>query len=174
MKRKHYVVWIALILLSVGATVHLGMQDSRQIGLLSAPPPQMTAGTSAQFTLSVPHGDKIRVCSSDDAVLRTEVVSTEKGQIVCRATAVADGSAFLYCERQGTQSPAYAVSVVPPEFEPEPAPASGAFVASKSGEKYHLPSCAFVKKIKEENRLYFASESDAAAGGYSPCKQCIS
>lgn len=43
------------------------------------------------------------------------------------------------------------------------------FVASKSGSKYHWPWCSFAERIKEENRIYFGSEQEAQAAGYSRC-----
>jgi small subunit ribosomal protein S1 len=41
------------------------------------------------------------------------------------------------------------------------------FVASKSGKKYYSIDSAAAKKIKEENRVYFNSEEEAKAAGYS-------
>ncbi|MEK7568699.1 MAG: hypothetical protein AAB497_01125 [Patescibacteria group bacterium] len=45
-------------------------------------------------------------------------------------------------------------------------------VASKSGKKYYYPWCAGVQKIKEENRIYFASKSEAETRGYTPSATC--
>jgi len=45
--------------------------------------------------------------------------------------------------------------------------ASGAFVASKTGKKYYDSQSAAGQKIKEENRVYFATEKEAEAAGYS-------
>jgi hypothetical protein len=68
------------------------------------------------------------------------------------------------------------------ESAPTPAPAfaqpktvsasEGQFVASKNGTKYYLPSCSGVSKIKEENKVYFASAADAQAAGYSAAANC--
>ena len=46
------------------------------------------------------------------------------------------------------------------------------FVASVSGSKYHLPWCASASAIKEENKIWFASEDEARAAGYSPAGNC--
>ena len=43
----------------------------------------------------------------------------------------------------------------------------GAFVASKTGKKYYDAESAAGQKIKEENRVYFATEKEAEAAGYS-------
>ena len=46
------------------------------------------------------------------------------------------------------------------------------FVASKKGTKYHLSTCPGVKQIKEDNKVYFSSEAEAKASGYSRAKNC--
>jgi hypothetical protein len=45
-------------------------------------------------------------------------------------------------------------------------------VASKSGTKYHLPSCPGAKQIKEANLIRFASIDAARAAGYSAAANC--
>lgn len=49
---------------------------------------------------------------------------------------------------------------------------SGAYVASKSGTKYYLPSCSGVSKIKEENKVWFATVAQAQAAGYTAAANC--
>jgi hypothetical protein len=48
-----------------------------------------------------------------------------------------------------------------------------AFVASKSSNKYHLPTCQFAKKIKPENKICFSSKEEAEKRGYQGAKCCI-
>lgn len=48
----------------------------------------------------------------------------------------------------------------------------GAYVASKSGTKYHLPWCGSAKQIKEENKIWFATKEDAEKAGYTPSANC--
>lgn len=43
---------------------------------------------------------------------------------------------------------------------------SGGFVASKTGKKYYASDSAQAEKIKEENRVTFATEEEAQAAGY--------
>lgn len=50
--------------------------------------------------------------------------------------------------------------------------AKGLFVASRGGTKYHWPWCSYGEKIKLENQVWFNSEKEAQAAGYSPCA-CI-
>ena len=45
----------------------------------------------------------------------------------------------------------------------------GIIVASKKGEKYHWPWCAWAEKIKPENQVWFNSEAEAQKAGYQPC-----
>ncbi|MBU6431408.1 MAG: hypothetical protein KGJ58_01640 [Patescibacteria group bacterium] len=46
------------------------------------------------------------------------------------------------------------------------------FVGSKTGTKYYLPWCGAVLKIKEENKIRFASEAEAQKAGYAPATNC--
>jgi hypothetical protein len=48
----------------------------------------------------------------------------------------------------------------------------GAVVASKSGMKYYLPSCAGVNRISDENKVWFPSKEAAETLGYSPASNC--
>lgn len=49
---------------------------------------------------------------------------------------------------------------------------SGGFVASKNGTKYFPTSCGSAKTIKEENKVFFQSTSEAESAGYTPAKNC--
>lgn len=51
-------------------------------------------------------------------------------------------------------------------------PTTGAFVASKNGTKYYPADCSAVSRIKEENRVWFASEADAKLQGYTRTTTC--
>jgi micrococcal nuclease len=47
------------------------------------------------------------------------------------------------------------------------------YVGSVKSDKYHLPSCRYVKDIKEKgNAIYFDTKEDAEKQGYVPCKVC--
>jgi len=47
-----------------------------------------------------------------------------------------------------------------------------AYMASKSGTRYYLPSCSGASRIKEENKVWFSSASEAEAAGYTPAANC--
>ena len=78
----------------------------------------------------------------------------------------------------GTTSESYIPT--PAESKPAPQPAaaaaalphSGAYVASKSGTKYYLPTCSGATRIKDENKVWFATKQAAEAAGYCPSSTC--
>ena len=47
------------------------------------------------------------------------------------------------------------------------------YVGNSESKKYHTPSCEYAKKISKANRVQFASASEAAKAGYTPCKVCL-
>lgn len=51
-------------------------------------------------------------------------------------------------------------------------PVGGQVVASKTGKAYYLPWCGGVKRIKDENKVWFDSAQAAQAAGYIPAKNC--
>lgn len=44
------------------------------------------------------------------------------------------------------------------------------FVGSVNSNLFHDPTCSTSKRIKEENKIWFASQEEAGAAGYSPSK----
>jgi len=46
------------------------------------------------------------------------------------------------------------------------------FVASKSGTKYYYPWCSGVDRIKEENKIWFATIEEARSRGLEPASGC--
>ena len=65
------------------------------------------------------------------------------------------------------------VSTAPPVV-PIVAPAAtiGAYVGSRTSDKYHLPWCAGAKRIKPENQIWFATKAEAERAGYTPAGNC--
>lgn len=49
---------------------------------------------------------------------------------------------------------------------------TGAFVASKNSKIYHSSNCQYVKRIKEENKIWFQSIEEAEKKGYE-AHSCI-
>lgn len=48
----------------------------------------------------------------------------------------------------------------------------GKYVGSTKSNKYHKPTCRYVEKISPENQIWFTTEDEAVAEGYSPCGVC--
>ena len=49
----------------------------------------------------------------------------------------------------------------------------GTYVISKNTRKFHNPSCGYVRRIKNSNRIYFKGKrSTLISQGYLPCKGC--
>lgn len=46
------------------------------------------------------------------------------------------------------------------------------YVASKNGSKYYLLWCPGASRIKEENKIYFDSQTAAETAGYTPAANC--
>ena len=94
----------------------------------------------------------------------------EPGQTEAAGTAVPTASGAAGAAAVG----AAAVNASPktPAKPVAPAPASGAYVASKSGTKYYLPWCGTANRIKEENKVWFETKAEAEAAGYQPAANC--
>ena len=104
--------------------------------------------------------------------------------LVVTALILASGASFalgILVGSGGGKNPGIAVSTLGTTTPPlplhtgtsEPAiPAGGEVVASKSGTKYYFPWCGTVKRIKEENKVWFASREAAEAAGYEPASNC--
>jgi len=50
--------------------------------------------------------------------------------------------------------------------------AGGKYVASKSGSAYHYPWCPGALKIREDNKIWFETATEAEKRGYRPAKNC--
>jgi len=50
--------------------------------------------------------------------------------------------------------------------------ANGQYVASINGTKYYLPNCSGVRRIKEENKIWFSSQEEAKISGFTPAANC--
>jgi len=60
-----------------------------------------------------------------------------------------------------------------PETPEVQQPVSGSgYVASKSSEVFHIPSCTWAKRIAEGNEVYFRTFQEAVDSGRRPCKVC--
>jgi len=46
------------------------------------------------------------------------------------------------------------------------------FVANRNSELYHLPDCKWVRKIKSDNLIPFATVAEAESRRFLPCRNC--
>ena len=135
-------------------------------------PVQLTVGQSVEVTFAQTPDD-VEGRSSDPSVLEIRKHAQTDAQVVYELTAHAAGTAVISCTADSASSPSYSISVVEAQ-EPPPAPAtSGAYVASKSGSKYHLPTCSSAKQIKPENQVFFQTPQQAEEQGYTTCSRCL-
>jgi hypothetical protein len=68
--------------------------------------------------------------------------------------------------------PATVSATTPPAHGGTDVQEEGEVVASKTGTKYHLPSCSGARTIKLENRIMFPTRAAAEAAGYAPAANC--
>ncbi|MBF0594581.1 MAG: hypothetical protein HQL22_06405 [Candidatus Omnitrophica bacterium] len=54
-----------------------------------------------------------------------------------------------------------------------PPPTSDAFVATKSGGKYHKQGCKMLGNTDADNKVYFKDAAAAEKAGYKPCGVCL-
>lgn len=70
------------------------------------------------------------------------------------------------------RAPTSSASTASPPTAKPAAAQTGQYVASKTGTKYYLPSCATAKRIKDENKVWFATKQQAEAAGYQAAANC--
>jgi hypothetical protein len=49
---------------------------------------------------------------------------------------------------------------------------SGMYVAARGGKAYYIPTCLAATRIKEENKVWFATKEEAEKAGYKPASNC--
>lgn len=49
---------------------------------------------------------------------------------------------------------------------------AGELVGSVSGSRYHYPWCPGAQQILEHNKVWFSSQEEARAAGYTPAQNC--
>jgi len=51
-------------------------------------------------------------------------------------------------------------------------PAGKAFLASKNGKNYYSVNCSGAKRIKDSNKVWFATEAEAESAGFTKSATC--
>lgn len=95
------------------------------------------------------------------------VINTQETAGGVLGASVAGATQALVSESSGTSAQADTRATIG-----KPALQAGRYVASKNGTKYYLPSCSGAKRIKEENKIWFATIEDAKASGKTAATNC--
>ena len=68
--------------------------------------------------------------------------------------------------------PAKAAPAAPAAPKAAPAPIATGFVGNRGSKVCHKADCKAVAKMKEANKVTFASAAEAEKAGYKACKMC--
>lgn len=118
---------------------------------------------------------KLKPFLTDDAVFYTALVI-----LVAIASFGLGRQSVVVSDTRTTEIPvSTGVIINQAAFQPQEAAvvvseAAGAtlVVVSKSGTKYHLPTCPGASQIKAANKIEFTSIAAAEAAGYTPAANC--
>lgn len=122
-------------------------------------------------------GEKLKSLIADDAffysvlLLLVAIVSFGLGQ---RSVTVnpANEAASVVTSAPNREVDLRLVPETPIQEENSKNTQAGTLIASKSGTKYHLPTCPGAKQIKEANKIEFSSKAEAEAAGYTAAANC--
>ena len=81
----------------------------------------------------------------------------------------------IYAPQPAAVGEAARVLAVPSDAPVRPTPAPNQpknFVASKNGTKYYTAGCPGAARIKAENQVWFSSQDNAEAAGYTLAANC--
>ncbi len=107
---------------------------------------------------------------------RLSVIESAKNSVVVENSLLkVDGNSVSTDEevsRRSSQTASAISSVNSGKISVNQTEAGGKFVASRNGAKYYFPWCAGAIKIAEQNKIWFNSETEARAKGYTPAVNC--
>lgn len=58
------------------------------------------------------------------------------------------------------------------ESKPEKTPVNIQYCANVKSKVFHISSCHFVSKMKEENKYFISNRDELITDGYKPCSSC--
>lgn len=99
----------------------------------------------------------------------SEPVRIEQGAAAAAGALTASVSAAPLTAKETPVAPAKAKKQEPVGTATE---ATGKYVASKKGTKYHLPTCSGAKAMSSENKIWFYTKEEAEATGFTPAANC--
>ncbi|MEI8217191.1 MAG: stalk domain-containing protein [Eubacteriales bacterium] len=152
---------------------HHGSRTSTSSVFLDTTKPEtIIISAGLNNTYGHPHPESLgRMFAAGSSVYGTfksgTIVATTDGY-----TYTLNTSAKLTSADAGASTVKPATTVIPSANVTAPSTSGGAYVGSSQSNKYHYPSCRYVKTIIPGNLVYFKSKADAASKGYIPCKVC--
>lgn len=107
---------------------------------------------------------------ADGTFVNALLVSNGYAQVMTIPPNVKHAESFVELQREARESAAGLWGL--PASDNPPSIDKGKYVGSSKSNKYHLPECQLMKKIKPGNLEWFKDEKDAKNRGYLPCKVC--
>ncbi|NLD46481.1 MAG: MBL fold metallo-hydrolase [Clostridiaceae bacterium] len=146
---------------------HHGSTSSSSLAFLNKVDPEVAVicvGTGN--TYGHPHQETLnKLQNKSIKIYRTDL----NGTIVVTT----DGKTFSLSTQKNLPTPvAPVITPVPSNPAPTPSIGTGKYVGSIKSDKYHLPSCRYAQSIAPENQIWFDTEEEALAAGYTPCGVC--
>ena len=106
--------------------------------------------------------DRLRDAGAD--VLRTDL----QGTIVFTS----NGDSIGWTAQKRTSPEALLQAPQEPAAERMAIPDETGYIGNANRHIFHHPDCSSVTKMKEKNKVYFATREEAVEAGYTPCGQC--
>ena len=94
-------------------------------------------------------------------VLSVKDSTAREGVITIQATSMTEKKSILLEEKGREQASSKVMPI-----------ATGAFVGSKGGRVYYPATCSSASRIKEENKIFFATVAEAEGAGRTRSSQC--
>lgn len=130
-------------------------------------------GHPAEEVLSRLHDANVELYRTD---MQGTIIASSDGQdVMFTVERNADANTFAAPTPAPTPTPTVVAPVVPvPEDdENDSTPAGTEYVLNTNTHKFHYPSCANVKKMKDKNKqFYTGTREEVIAMGYDPCGNC--
>ncbi len=118
------------------------------------------------FVYNVQPGILIDYATGDSAPGAAETAAVQSG---AEATSVQSGAEAA----SAPAKPAALTQENPSAQTAKAVPTEASYILNTNTHKFHYPSCASVKQMKEKNKQAFSGDrADVIAMGYDPCKRC--
>jgi len=108
------------------------------------------------------------------SIILLSVLSFGLGRLSVSEVSNQGGVALCEALPARVQTASVALSGAPKESADVPGEVKtqGTYVGSKNGSVYHFPWCSGAQRIKDENKVWFATKEEAERAGYRPASNC--